>query len=292
MNEVIKVTVNDNHEPIVSGRQLHEALGVKTEYKKWFSRMTEYGFNENEDFLKVTQKCLTSSTGQNTTDHIIKLDMAKEIAMIQRTEKGKEVRQYFIQVEKDFNSPEKIMARALLMADQKVHKLEAQIEADKPKVLFADAVSASKSSCLIGELAKILKQNGIDIGQNKLFQWLRSNGYLISRRGESWNQPTQKSMQLGLFELKKTNINHADGHTTVNTTPKVTGKGQQYFINKFLNQEYLIGQKGEPMEEIKIREDKLSLNGQELKTLMAFEIKSTAENGYAEVKLTLLAKLT
>lgn len=240
MNEVITVTLNDKHEPVVSGRQLHEALEVKTEYKKWFSRMTEYGFNENEDFLKVTQKCLTSSTGQNTTDHIIKLDMAKEIAMIQRTERGKQVRQYFIQVEKDFNSPEKIMARALLMADQKVHKLEAQIEADRPKVLFADAVSASKSSCLIGELAKILKQNGIDIGQNKLFQWLRANDYLISRRGESWNQPTQKSMKLGLFELKKTNINHADGHTTVNTTTKVTGKGQQYFINKFLNQEYLM----------------------------------------------------
>lgn len=237
MNELINVTLDDNHEPVVSGRQLHKALEVKTEYKKWFSRMTEYGFNENEDFLKVTQKCLTSSTGQNTTDHIIKLDMAKEIAMIQRTDKGKEVRQYFIQVEKDFNSPEKIMARALLMADKKVHKLEAQIEADRPKVLFADAVSASKSSCLIGELAKILKQNGIDIGQNKLFQWLRSNGYLISRRGESWNQPTQKSMQLGLFELKKTNINHADGHTTVNTTTKVTGKGQQYFINKFLSEE-------------------------------------------------------
>ncbi|HEM9618165.1 TPA: phage antirepressor KilAC domain-containing protein [Streptococcus agalactiae] len=117
--------------------------------------------------------------------------------------------------------------------------LEAQIEADRPKVLFADAVSASKSSCLIGELAKILKQNGINIGQNKLFQWLRANGYLISRRGESWNQPTQKSMQLGLFELKKTAINHSDGHTTTNVTPKVTGKGQQYFINKFLNQEYL-----------------------------------------------------
>lgn len=241
MNELINVTLNDNQEPVVSGRQLHEALEVKTEYKKWFSRMTEYGFNENEDFLKVTQKCLTSSTGQNTTDHVIKLDMAKEIAMIQRTERGKQVRQYFIQVEKDFNSPEKIMARALLMADQKVHKLEAKIEADRPKVLFADAVSASKSSCLIGELAKILKQNGINIGQNKLFQWLRTHGYLISRRGESWNQPTQKSMQLGLFELKKTNINHPDGHTTVTTTTKVTGKGQQYFINKFLNQEYLTG---------------------------------------------------
>lgn len=237
MNEVITVTLNDKHEPVVSGRQLHESLEVKTPYDKWFPRMTEYGFTENEDFSTFLSQ---STGGRRATDHVIKLDMAKEIAMIQRTDRGKQVRQYFIQVEKDFNSPEKIMARALLMADQKVHKLEAQIEADRPKVLFADAVSASKSSCLIGELAKILKQNEIDIGQNKLFQWLRAHGYLISRRGESWNQPTQKSMQLGLFELKKTNINHADGHTTVNTTTKVTGKGQQYFINKFLNQEYLM----------------------------------------------------
>ena len=240
MNKLINVTLNENHEPVVSGRQLHETLGVKTRYNDWFNRMTEFGFTENEDYLAITQKRVTAQgNATNQTDHIIKLDMAKEIAMIQRTDKGKEVRTYFIQVEKDFNSPEKIMARALLMADKKVHKLEAQIEADRPKVLFADAVSASKSSCLIGELAKILKQNGIDIGQNKLFQWLRSNGYLISRRGDSWNQPTQKSMDLELFELKKTNINHADGHTTTNTTTKVTGKGQQYFVNKFLNQERL-----------------------------------------------------
>lgn len=238
MNELINVSLNDNQEPVVSGRQLHEALGVNSRYTTWFDRMKEYGFTEGQDFLPNLGK---STGGRQATDHIIKLDMAKEIAMIQRTERGKQVRQYFIQVEKDFNSPEKIMARALLMADQKVHKLEAQIEADRPKVLFADAVSASKSSCLIGELAKILKQNGINIGQNKLFQWLRTHGYLISRRGESWNQPTQKSMQLGLFELKKTNINHPDGHTTVTTTTKVTGKGQQYFINKFLNQEYLTG---------------------------------------------------
>lgn len=238
MNGIIKINLNDNQEPVVSGRQLHEALGVNSRYTTWFERMTEYGFVEGQDFLPNLGK---STGGRQAVDHIIKLDMAKEIAMIQRTDKGKKVRAYFIQIEKDYNSPEKIMARALLMADKKVHQLEAQIEADRPKVLFADAVSASKSSCLIGELAKILKQNGIDIGQNKLFQWLRSNGYLISRRGESWNQPTQKSMQLGLFELKKTNINHADGHTTVNTTTKVTGKGQQYFINKFLNQEYLPG---------------------------------------------------
>ena len=141
------------------------------------------------------------------------------------------------------NNPDFAIAAFQALKEERARKqaLEAQIEADRPKVLFADAVSASKSSCLIGELAKILKQNGIDIGQNKLFQWLRSNGYLISRRGESWNQPTQKSMQLGLFELKKTNINHADGHTTVNTTPKVTGKGQQYFINKFLSEDEVAG---------------------------------------------------
>ncbi|VOB61996.1 phage antirepressor protein [Streptococcus pneumoniae] len=235
MNEVIKVTVNDNHEPIVSGRQLHEALGVKTKYRKWFGRMAEYGFEENQDFARVTQKCPTPGGLQDMTDHIIKLDMAKEIAMIQRTERGKQVRQYFIQVEKDFNSPEKIMARALLMADQKVHKLEAQIEADKPKVLFADAVSASHTSILVGELAKLISQNGYKIGANRLFSWMRENGYLIKRKGSDWNMPTQRSMDLKLFEIKETNVQHADGHITVNKTPKVTGKGQQYFIDKFLN---------------------------------------------------------
>lgn len=241
MNEIIKVTVNDNHEPIVSARQLHKTLEVKTRFSQWVEQNFK-GFEENYDFASVvTTTVVNNGAMRELQDYALSLDTAKHLAMMSKTDKGKEVRQYFIQVEKDFNSPEKIMARALLMADKKIHKLETQIEADRPKVLFADAVSASKSSCLIGELAKILKQNGIDIGQNKLFQWLRSNGYLISRRGESWNQPTQKSMQLGLFELKKTNINHADGHTTVNTTTKVTGKGQQYFINKFLNQECLTG---------------------------------------------------
>ena len=242
MNELINVTLNDNHEPVVSGRQLHETLGVNSNYTTWFDRMTDYGFTENQDYILLSNfGNQTGRGGHNKVDHVIKLDMAKEISMIQRTERGKQVRQYFIQVEKDFNSPEKIMARALLMADKKVHKLEAQIEADKPKVLFADAVSASHTSILVGDLAKLISQNGFKIGANRLFSWLRDNGYLIKKRGASWNMPTQKSMELGLFEIKETNIQHADGHISINKTSKVTGKGQQYFINKFLNQEYLTG---------------------------------------------------
>ena len=240
MNELINVTLNDNHEPVVSGRKLHEALYVKTRYNDWFNRMTEYGFIENQDYLAITQKRVTAQgNSTNQVDHIIKLDMAKEIAMIQRTERGKQVRQYFIQVEKDFNSPEKIMARALLMADKKVHQLEAKIEADRPKVLFAEAVSASHSSILVGELAKLLKQNGVDMGANRLFNWLRAHGYLIKRNGRDWNMPTQKSVEMGLIRVKETSITHADGHITVSKTPLITSKGQQYFINKFLNQERL-----------------------------------------------------
>ncbi|HEP1182193.1 phage antirepressor KilAC domain-containing protein [Streptococcus pyogenes] len=236
MNQIINITVNDNHEPVVSGRDLHKVLEIKTAYKDWFPRMAEYGFEEGQDFSSFLSK---STGGRPSQDHVLKLDMAKEIAMLQRNEKSKQVRKYFIQVEKDFNSPEKIMARALLMADKKLHKLEAQIEADRPKVLFADAVSASHTSILVGELAKLLKQNGVNIGATRLFTWLRKHGYLIKRNGRDWNMPTQKSVELGLIRVKETSITHSDGHITVSKTPLVTGKGQQYFINKFLNQEYL-----------------------------------------------------
>ena len=169
--------------------------------------------------------------------------MAKEIAMIQRNEKGKEVRQYFIQVEKDFNSPEKIMARALKIAENKLNVLQLEnaeqkktLEEQKPKVIFANSVETAKTSILVGELAKIIKQNGYDIGQNRFFEWLRNNNYLIGRKGTDYNMPTQKAMELGLFEIKETSITHADGHISVNKTPKVTGKGQVYFVNKFLKE--------------------------------------------------------
>lgn len=115
-----------------------------------------------------------------------------------------------------------------------VRQLNAKIEQDKPKVLFADAVATAKSSILVGELAKLLNQNGVQIGQNRLFAWLREHGYLIRRAGSDYNMPTQRSMEMGLFEIKETAIPHADGHVTTNKTPKVTGKGQQYFINLFL----------------------------------------------------------
>ena len=227
--ELVKIELNENQEPVVSGRVLHEALGVKTAYKDWFPRMCEYGFAEGQDFSSFLRE---STGGRPSIDHVLKLDMAKEIAMLQRTEKGKQVRQYFIQVEKDYNSPEKIMARALLLADKKINQLQITIEQQKPKVLFADSVQASSTCILIGDLAKLLKQNGVSTGQKRLFEWLRQNGYLIKRRGADWNSPTQRSMELGLFEMTERTHNNPDGSVRITRTTKVTGKGQIYFINK------------------------------------------------------------
>ena len=240
MNELIKITYN-NDRPAVSARDLHDFLEVKTAYKDWFPRMCEYGFTEGEDFnpLKIerVQNEGERMVTRTVDDAVLTIDMAKELCMIQRNEKGKQARQYFLQIEKDWNSPEKVMARALQIAGDKLKRLENKAEADAPKVLFADAVSASKTSILVGELAKLLKQNGVDIGQHRLFRWMRENGYLIRRNGTDFNMPTQKSMDLGLFTVKETAITHSDGTVTVSKTTKVTGKGQQYFIQKFLGEE-------------------------------------------------------
>ncbi|PZE31798.1 phage antirepressor KilAC domain-containing protein [Curtobacterium sp. MCLR17_042] len=111
--------------------------------------------------------------------------------------------------------------------------LEAKAAADAPKVLFADSVSTSATAILVGDLAKILKGNGVDVGANRLFEMLRNDGYLIRRKGTDWNMPTQRSMELGLFKVKETAVTHSDGHVTVNKTPKVTGKGQAYFVNRY-----------------------------------------------------------
>lgn len=126
------------------------------------------------------------------------------------------------------------LAELLQQAADQLKVKDIQIEEMKPKALFADSVTASKSTILVGELAKILRGNGADIGANRLFQWMRENGYLVNRKGSDWNMPTQRAMDLGLFKIKETTVNHNNGVTTISKTPKVTGKGQQYFVNKFL----------------------------------------------------------
>ncbi|MGG7207121.1 phage antirepressor [Clostridium perfringens] len=140
-------------------------------------------------------------------------------------------------LEKALTSPDFLiqLATNLKEEQEKRRLLEEEKKLNAPKVVFADAVSTSHTSILIGDLAKLIKQNGVDIGGKRLFSWLRENGYLIKRKGTDYNMPTQKSMELELFEVKETTINHSDGHISISKTPKVTGKGQQYFINKFLN---------------------------------------------------------
>lgn len=238
MNELLKVNY-DNDRITLSARELHKFLGVTERFGNWFERMNQYGFQESIDYLG--RKVFNTQAHQELQDYEITLDTAKEIAMIQRSDKGKEVRQYFLELERRWNSPEAVMNRALEYSRKQVKALmeekQGLIKENnqlKPKALFADAVSASNESILIGQLAKLIRQNGYEIGQNRLFEWMRENEYLI-KKGERYNQPTQKSMDLGLFEVKERTITNPDGSTRITLTTKVTGKGQVYFINKFLS---------------------------------------------------------
>lgn len=238
MNELLKIEINENQEQTVSGRELHMFLGIETRYNDWFARMLQYGFCEGKDFYSKMSK--TSEGGRPSTDHIMKLDMAKELCMLARNDKGKQARQYFIEVERDWNRPEKVMARALKLAEIELKKVTAfaaeqtkLLEAAQPKAIFADAVAASNNTILIGDLAKLLKQNGHETGQKRLFEYLRQNGYLIKRQGSDYNSPTQRAMEMKLFEIKETTVVLPDGSVKTNKTTKVTGKGQIYFINLF-----------------------------------------------------------
>lgn len=241
MNELLKINY-ETEQPTVSARDLHEKLNIGTQYTKWFERMAEYGFFENVDFQAISQKRLTAQGNETTyIDHNISIDMAKQICMIQRSPEGKQIRQYFIDLEKAWNTPEQIMARALKMANSSIESLKqsnAVLLEDnqrmKPKEIFADAVATSHTSILIGDLAKMIRQNGYEIGQRRLFEWLRGNGYLIKRKGSDWNMPTQRSMEMQLFEIKESTHLDGNGCNVTTRTPKVTGKGQVYFVNKFL----------------------------------------------------------
>ncbi|EIB6790130.1 phage antirepressor KilAC domain-containing protein [Enterococcus faecalis] len=238
MNQLIKVTTNENDEQLVSARDLYGFLGIKKRFSAWWKQYDEM-FIKEEDFTSVPGGTPVSGGNGNiqyVSDYVLKLDVAKHISMLTKTEKGKEARKYFIQLEKFWNSPEMVTKRALKFQQKKIEKLELENQELRPKALFADAVSASETSISVNDMAKILKQNGFDIGQNRLFDWLRKRGYLIKRRGTSFNVPTQRSMELKIFEIKETTIVHSNGQTSIKKTPKITGKGQRYILDKFFDE--------------------------------------------------------
>lgn len=236
MNELITVNFDTQ---TVSARELHKEVGSTERFASWFDRQLQYGFIENVDYTGC--KKFNTLANQELQDYDLSVDMAKQICMVQKNDRAKAVRQYLIDLEKAWNTPEQVFARALKMADQTINKLKSEnnalvekIEQDKPKTIFADAVSTSKTSILIGDLAKLICQNGVQIGQKRLFDWLRQNNFLI-KSGSSRNMPQQRYVEQGLFEVKESNVQNPDGSVRITRTTKVTGKGQVYFVNKFLD---------------------------------------------------------
>ena len=240
INELIKVQTNQEGEQRVSARELYKELGVKTRFSLWVDQNFKM-FVEGVDFTSVvTTTVVNNGAIRQLDDFSLTTDMAKNVAMMSKTAKSQEIRDYFIAVEKEhkalMSDPRIQMAMGLKSAQLMLDHKDKIIAEMTPKALFADAVSASQSSILIGELAKLLKQNGVDMGQNRLFGYLRENGYLVKRQGSDRNMPTQNSMELGLFEIKEHNHINSNGVNVTTKKPKVTGKGQQYFINKFLGE--------------------------------------------------------
>lgn len=235
--------VQQNGEPWFIGKDVAEILG--------YSNTKDAIAKHVDDEDKLGSQIATS--GQNRNMTIINESGLYSLILSSKMPKAKEFKRWVTsevipairkhggyltadKIEQALTDPDTIIKLATTLKEERAarQQAEASLQAAKPKVLFADAVSASDSTILIGDLAKILKQNGYNTGQKRLFQWLRDNGYLIKRQGADYNSPTQRSMELGLFRVKETPIIHADGHVTVNKTVKVTPKAQIYFANKFL----------------------------------------------------------
>ena len=232
-NQLINVTIKNNQQ-LVSARDLHKGLGLTGRFSRWFKNNSEF-FEENTDFYKCTSSTVVNNGAVRVLDdYLLTISMAKQLAMMARTERSRLYREYFLDLERKWNSPQEVVKRGYAILQDENTQLRIENKSMKPKALFADAVSASNKTILIGDLAKILKQNGVNIGSVRLFRWLRKHGYLIKRDASDYNMPTQKSMERKLFMVNETVITHSDGHTTISKTTKVTGKGQIYFVNKFL----------------------------------------------------------
>lgn len=224
VNELLQVNFNESHEPVISGRELHEFLEVKTAYKDWFPRMCDYGFEEGTDFCSILSE---STGGRPSTDHAIKLDMAKELAMLQRTERGKQARQYFIQVEKDYNSPEKIMARALQIAQKELMTLrlenqvkDQQIAELQPKADYFDELVDRNTLTNFRDTAKLL-----GVKQKKFIQFLIDNEYVFRDRKNNL-KPYASEKCTGLFEIKEC-LNERNAWSGVQTL--ITPRGVETF---------------------------------------------------------------
>lgn len=241
-NELIKISTDEKGNNAVSARELHSVLESRQQFGDWIkNRIEKYDLVENEDYLVFHNSMKNLSGGRPLTEYALTINAAKELAMVEGNEKGKQVRRYFIECERmakeltTSNQLPKSFAEALRLAAEQAERIEnqqAQIEEQRPRVLFSQAVETAKSSVLIGELAKILCQNGVKTGEIRLYQWLRDNHYLCAH-GESYNLPTQRMIEMGLFEIKKSSRQNADGTIFVTSTTKVTGKGQVYFVDKF-----------------------------------------------------------
>lgn len=243
MTDIILST--QNGEPVASSRQIAESFEKNhRDVLRAVDNLKEDVRNFAQMFFETT---VPDSYGREQRAYLMNRDGFTLLAM---GFTGKAALEWKLKYIAAFNEMEKklteqpqltrsqLLATALIAAHEELKEKDKQIETMKPKALFADAVSASNQSILVGEMAKLLSQNGIQMGQNRLFQWMRENGYLIKdKKRTDYNMPTQKSMELRLFEIKETSIAHSDGHTSINKTPKVTGIGQVYFVNLFLKTE-------------------------------------------------------
>lgn len=233
MNDLINVQVKGDKQ-LVSARELYDGLRIKTRFSQWVEQNFKL-FIANDDFTSVVATTVVNNGAvRHIQDYAITINMAEHLAMMSKTEMGAQYREYFIELERKWNDPKEVVKRGYAILQNENAQLKLENQRLIPKAQFADSVASASTDVLVSDLAKIIKQNGVDIGQKRLFKWLRANKYLGSR-GSNYNIPTQYSMNLGLFRIKETTITHSNGHTTINRTAKVTGKGQTYFVKKFLS---------------------------------------------------------